>query len=141
MAASSGAVRGYGSTVRIGVGVTPTWTAITGVEEFEFPDQTPDNEDATHLGSPNDTEESIRGMKKVATWALNHHYVPGSAMDTALAAAEASGADLLLELTAVGADAVEYAAYISSYRPTGINPRGKMMAVTTFAVKAKVVPD
>lgn len=139
MAASSGAVRGYGSTVRIGVGVTPTWTKLVGVEEFEFPDQTPDNEDVTHLESPNDTEETIRGMKKAATWALNVHYVPGNATDVALAAVEASGEHFLLELTAVGADAVEYAAYLNSWRPTGINAKSKMMAVATFTVLAKVV--
>ncbi|TYB83941.1 phage tail tube protein [Oceaniovalibus sp. ACAM 378] len=139
MAASSGAVRGYGSTVRVGVGETPVWTKLVGVEEYEFPDQTPDNEEVTHLESPNDTEEFIRGMKKAPTWALNMHYAPGSESDIALTALEASGADYLLELTAVGADPVEYAAYLNSWRPIGINAKGKMMAVATMTVKAKVV--
>lgn len=139
MAASSGAVRGYGSTVKIIVGSgSPVTTSIVGVEEFEFPDQTPDNEDVTHLTSPGDTEEAIRGMKKVAVWALNHHYVPDSDMDVALAAVDASGEDFVLELKAAGATAVQYAAYLNSYRPTGISPRGKMMAVSTFTIKAVV---
>ena len=139
MAVSSGAVRGIGSMVRIGVGVTPTWTEILGVESYEFPDQTPDNEDATHLSSPNDTEEAIRGMKKVASWPLEHHYVPGSGMDTALAAVADSGEDLILELTAGSAAPVEYAAYVNSYRPSTVGPKGKMMATTTFTVKAEIV--
>lgn len=139
MSASSGAVRGYGSTVRVGVGATPDWTKLVGVEEFEFPDQTPDNEDVTHLESPNDTEEMIRGMKKAATWSLNVQYVPGNETDTVLSDLETSGDHFLLELTAVGADAVEYAAYVNSWRPTGINAKSKMMAVVTMTVLAKVV--
>jgi len=140
MPASSGAVRGYGSTVRIGVGETPTWTAIVGIQDLEFPDQTPDSIDVTHLTSPGDTEEMVRDMKKAVSWPLTHHYVPGSAMDTALAAVEASGEDFILEIKANGADAVEYAAYLSSYRPTTIQPKGSVMqAISTFVVKAKVV--
>lgn len=138
MSASSGALRGYGSTVRIGRGEPAVWTKIVGVEEFDFPDQTPDNEDVTHLESPGDTEESIRGMKKAANWSINHHYVPGSEIDQLLSAVDDTGEHFLLELTAVGADAVTYAAYMNSYRPTGINPKGKMMAESTMTVMAKV---
>lgn len=139
MAASSGAVRGYGSTVRVGVGATPEWTVLSGVEEFEFPDQTPDNEDATHLGSPNDTEEAIRGMKKVAVWPLNLHYVPGLPTDVVLTGLDATEEDFILELTPVGATPRQFACFLNSWRPTGIGPRGKMMAVATITVKGELV--
>ncbi|WP_428924993.1 phage tail tube protein [Marinibacterium sp. SX1] len=138
MTASSGAVRGYGSTVRIGVGETPTWTKLVGVEEFEFPDQTPENIDTTWLESPDDTMEAIRGMKQVASWSLDIQYVPGSDTDVALSAVEASEEMFLLELTARGAAAVTYAAYLNSWRPTGISAVNKMMANATFTVMAKV---
>jgi hypothetical protein len=139
MSASSGAVRGYGSTVKILVGATPVETAILGISTFDFPDQTRPNIDATHLGSPNDTEETIPDMKPVVTWALDHHYVPDSDMDVALAAVLASGDDFVLECTAVGAAPKQYAAYLSGYNPTGISPKGIMMAKSTFVVKAEIV--
>lgn len=140
MPASSGAVRGYQSTVKIIVGEDPdeVTTQILGITEFEFPDQTRPNIDATHLNSPGDTEEHIPDMKVAPTWALNHHYVPGSDMDVALSAVEASLEDFILEITAVGADPVQYAAYLNGYRPTGISPKGIMMATSTFTVKAKI---
>lgn len=136
---SSGAVRGYGSTVRIGRGATPTWTKLTGVEEFEFPDQTPDDVPTTHLESPNDTEEAIPGMRKLASWSLNLQYVPGNATDLLLADLESTSETVLLELTAVGGAATEYAAYVKSWRPTGIKATDKMMAVLSMTVMAKVV--
>jgi hypothetical protein len=138
MAASSGAVRGYGSTVKIKVGETPVVTSIVGIGEFEFPDQTRDNLDATCLTSPNDTEEAIQDMKKVAVWALSHHYVPKSDMDVALSALEASGETFILEIKAIGADPVEYVVYLNGYVPTGISPKGIMMAKSTFTVQAKI---
>ncbi|MDF1801724.1 phage tail tube protein [Thalassovita sp.] len=136
---SSGAVRGYGSTVRIGRGETPAWTKLTGVEEFDFPDQTPDDVPVTHLESPSDTEEGIPGMKKLAAWSLNMHYVPGNASDVLLMALADTREAVLLELTAVGAGAVQYAAYVKSWRPTGIKGTDKMMAELSMTVMAKVV--
>ncbi|WP_299145981.1 phage tail tube protein [uncultured Tateyamaria sp.] len=137
---SSGAVRGYGSTVKIIVGGDPgVTTDIVGVGDFEFPDQTPGNIDVTHHGSPGDTEEMIRDMKTAATWALNHHYVPGSDMDAALSAVADSGETFILEITAKDAPPVQFTSYLNSYRPTGIAPKGSvMMAVSTFTVMAQV---
>ena len=139
MAASSGVTRGYGSTVRAGVGEVPDWTKLVGIEEFDFPDQTPDDIDVTHLESPGDTEESINGMKKAVDWDLNLQYAPNSDTDVLLTGLVASGEDFLLEIKAVGATARKWAAYVKSYRPTGINPKGKMMAVAKIRVKAEVV--
>ena len=140
MPASSGAVRGYQSTVKIIVGVeaSAVTTPIVGITDFEFPDQTRGNLDATHLGSPGDTEEYIPDMKPAPTWALSHHYVPDSAMDVALSGVRDSMEDFILEITAVGADPVQYVAYCNGYRPTAISPKGIMMATSTFTVKAKI---
>ncbi len=139
MAASSGVTRGYGSTVRAGVGEVPTFTTIVGVEEFDMPDQTPDDIDVTHLNSPGDTEESIPGMKKAVDWDLNIQYAPGSDTDVLLTSLRVSGEDFLLEIKAVGAEARTWAAYVKNYRATGINAKGKMMSVAKIRVKAEVV--
>ena len=138
MPVSSGAVRGHGSTVEIGVD-TENLVKIAGVEEFDFPDQTPDDIPATHLESPGDTEEAIPGMNKLGAWQVTAPYVPGGAVDTHLTDLAASHAYVLLRLTAVGAAAVTYAAYVKNWCPTGIKSNDKMMAELSVTVMAKVV--
>ena len=137
---SSGAVRGYGATVKIKVGDPEVVTSIVGIETFDFPDQTPDNIDVTHLGSPNDTEEFIPDMKKAPVWPLSHHYVPGSAMDVALKGVAGTGEVFVLEIGAPEADPVEYVAFLNSYRPTNIAAKGGvMLAISTFTVMGVIV--
>lgn len=138
---SSGAIRGTGATVRVGVGSTPDWTTIPGIESFDFPDQTRGELDATHLGSPNDTEEAIPGMRPVATWSVDMHHVPGSAAETLLTGLEASGEAMQLGLKAGGPVATEqaFAGYVKGYIPKGIGPKGLMMATLSVVVQAKIV--
>lgn len=138
--ARSEAVRGYKSKVRIGVGVTPTWTSLVGVEEFDFPDLTRGTEDATHLDSPNDTEEAIPSMRPVADWEIQIQYKEGNDTDVLLLPLATSGEDVVLELTA-GEDgtARKFAAFVRGWRPVGLNSRNKMMATLTMTVMAEVI--
>lgn len=140
MAASSGVTRGYGTTVRVGRGSTPDWHDIVGVEDVNFPDQTPPDVDVTWLNSPNDTEESIRGMKTIGTYVLPLQYVPGSPTDTVLSELEEQGSDedVILEITPSGGGAHQWVAYVNSYRMTSATAKDKKMAEVTFKVKAKI---
>mgnify|MGYP005989687089 CR=1 FL=1 len=137
---SSGAIRGYGSTVEIGVGATPTWTEIVGVESFDFPDQTPPDEDATHLGSPNDTEETIPGMKPVAAWGVDAHYVPGGPVDLLLIGLADTNELVQLRLTPAGSGATAsvFGGYVKSWLPKGINPKSKMLAALSMSIMARI---
>lgn len=140
MSASSGAVRDNGSTVRIGVGADPVvWTNIPGIDEVDFPDQTRPNLDVTHLESPGDTEETIRGMKPVAEWSKTMHYVEGSDADVALVALDASGDTFIMEFKPGAGAARQYSAYVNGYVPSGINPKGVMMAKLTVTIQAEIV--
>lgn len=141
MTVSSGAVRGHGSFVRIGRGATPAWTKLVGVEEFDFPDQVPDDIDTTHLESPGDTEEAIPGMNKMAAWQVNTQYVPGNDTDVLLSDLADSKEHVILELNVVGAAAPkQFVAYVKGWRPTGIKSKDKMMAQLSMTVMAKVNP-
>ncbi|CUH66814.1 hypothetical protein TG4357_02655 [Thalassovita gelatinovora] len=141
MPVSSGAVRGHGSFIRIGRGETPAWTKLVGVEEFDFPDQTPDDIDVTHLESPGDTEEVMPGMNKASSWKINVHHVPGGDTETLLADLAETKEHIILEINVVGAAvAKQFVAYVNSYRPTGIKSKDKMMAEVSLAVMAKVDP-
>lgn len=138
---SSGAIRGKGSTVRVGTGDPVDWLNIPGIESFDFPDQTRGELDATHLGSPNDTEEAIPGMRPVATWSVDMHHVPGSPAEVLLKGLEDSGEPMQLGLKAGGPVAVEeaFGGYVKGYIPKGIGPKGIMMATFSVVVQAKIV--
>jgi len=139
-ASSSGVKRGWGTTVRIGRGATPDWTTLIGTEDSPFPDQTPDGVDTTWQGSPNDTEEEIRGMKKVATWPLPLQYTPGSATDILLSELEEAGSDehVIVEITPAGGASHRWVAFVNSYRATALTAQGKQMAEAVFKVMARL---
>lgn len=144
MAASSGVTLGYGTRIRIGRGTNPiTWTIIKGVEEAQFPDQTPTDVDVTWLESPGRTEESIRGLNTVATFTLPMQYAPGSETDILLSELEAEGSDedVILEITPSDGGAHRWAAYVNSYRMTSATAKDKKMAEAVFKVKAKISAD
>ncbi|MCL4069003.1 hypothetical protein M3484_20815 [Pseudomonas sp. GX19020] len=141
MAASSGVTLGYGTRVRIGRGTTPVeWTIIKGAEEVQFPDQTPTDVDVTWLESPGATEESIRGLKTVATFTLPMQYAPGGETDLLLSDLEQQGSDedFLLEITPSGGATHTWVAYVNTYRMTSATAKDKKMAEAVFKVKAKV---
>ena len=135
---ASGAVRGKGSTVRVGVGDPVVWTVVKGIESFDFPDQSPPELDATTLESPNDTEEAIPGMKPIAVWLVDCHYVPDSTTDTVLKGLEASREAMQLGLKAGTAAERAFAGYVKSYIPKGIGPKGVMMATLSVVVQAEL---
>ena len=137
---SSGAVRGTGATVRVGVGDPVTWITLAGIETFDFPDQTRSELDTTHLGSPNDTEEAIPGMRPVAVWSVDLHHVPGSPTEVALSGLENTGEPMQLGLKAGGAAATEkvFAGYVKGYIPKGIGPKNVQMATFSVIVQAQI---
>lgn len=147
MAASSGVTIGHGTTVRLGRissggGGTVAFTALFGVEEAQFPDQTPDDVDVTHLGSPNGTEETIPGLKKVATLSMPIQYAPGKPTDTLLVELDETDPkeDVILEITPKGGTPHQWYAYLNSWRPTGLNAKDKMMGEAIWKVKARISP-
>jgi hypothetical protein len=136
--ASVGVKLGHGTVVRIGVGATPTWTTLTGVEDVSFPDQTRADEDVTSMDSPNETEEFIPGLRAAADWSVTKHYVPEDAEDVLLAGLEASGAQVLLEITPRGATVPHrWQGYVKKWLPS-MPVKGAMKAELTMKIMRKV---
>jgi hypothetical protein len=131
---------GHGSTVRIGRGATPTWTALVGFDTVSFPAQPRADVDTTHSQSPNATEESIPGLRSGADFTLNLHYVQGGAIDVLLSDLEDTGELVLLEITPAGAGstAVEWQAYVKEWTPT-LPTRDKQTANLVMRIQNKVV--
>lgn len=138
MGASTGVTLGYDTIVRAGVGSPAVWVEWIGFDDVNFPDQTPDDVDVTHLRSPGGTEESIPGLKKVANFVLPLQYVPGSATDVSIAALEATGEDFIFEITPSGGGAHQWVAYVANYRMSSAPAKDKKMAEVSLRVKAKI---
>lgn len=137
--ASTGVKLGHGSVVRIGRGVTPTWTTLTGVEDITFPDQTRGDEDVTSMDSPNETEEFIPSLRTAADWSLTKHYVPEDAEDVLLLSLEASGELVMLSILPKGATvAHQWQGYVKKWLPT-MPVKGAMKGEIGMKIMAKVV--
>lgn len=76
------------------VEATTTWTQILGIETLPFPEQVPEDIDATHMQSANRTRESIVGLLPSVDTTLEKQFWDGHAGDTLL--------DTLAGLSAAG---------------------------------------
>lgn len=109
------------------VSETTTWTQILGFTDLPFPDQVPEDQDATHMQSPGRTRETIPGLLPVVDWSQEKQLWPGHAGDTlldTLAALTAAGTreDVLMEFNLDPAgDSLRrtYRGYVNSFTPTG----------------------
>jgi hypothetical protein len=112
----------HGATIRVGRGDTPTWTAITGLQNVEWPDQMPADDDITNMASPGYAEENMPGILPAVDFAADMLLDDGSAGDTALVALNARDAATgekelhLLEITA-GDKTITHVAYVKQYKP------------------------
>lgn len=111
------------------------WTQVYGFESLPFPEQVPEDEDVTHMQSPNNTKETIPGMLPVADWSQEKQLWAtddGDILLEELSALTAAGTkeDVLFEFnmnptgTAIRRT---YRGYVNSYTPTG-SVGGKAMA-------------
>ena len=136
-----------GRTALVAEVLTTTWTQIYGFETLPFPDQTPSDEDATHMNSPGRTKETVPGLMSVASWSQEKQLWPGDPGDTLL--------DDLVELTKAGTkeDVIfefnikpdgtsirrAYRGYVDVFTPTG-TVGGKAMSAVGAKLMNSVTP-
>ncbi|WP_444452571.1 hypothetical protein ACTTAI_16345 [Rhodobacter capsulatus] len=110
---------GHGTIVRIGRGSTPVWTTLSGCEDVTFPAQKRADEDVTSMDSPNETEESIGGLKAAADWKVTKHYVPDDAEDELLTDLVETREKVILEITPPGSTIPrKWLGYVQGWTPT-----------------------
>lgn len=136
---------GYGTVIRVGRGVGPTWTQIMGGEQAGVPSQPPEDIDVTHFQSPGRTRESSPGLKPVADFELELQYWPESATDillTELADLTSTGEReiVLLEITPNGGQTWVFQAYLNEYVPS-MSVAEKQMVSARWKVMARVLVD
>jgi hypothetical protein len=132
---------GYGSTVRIGVGATPTWTALDLVGDLELPDEQVDEIEVSHMQSPNGRKQFIPGMTDSGEVSVPLNYVPGNATDVLLQSLRASREEVLIEFT-IGEDGTPetYSGFLKGYSRTApVND--KATATVTFRLNAQIIEE
>lgn len=133
---------GYGTTVRIGRGATPTWTELAFVGDVEMPDEQVDEVEVTHMKSPGRRKQFIAGLNDGGEVGVPMNYIPGSATDMLLRSIKTSGEQVLIEITLPapsGQTAVPetFSGYLSGYARTApVND--KMTATATFRLSESV---
>ncbi|MGR3749590.1 phage tail tube protein [Paracoccus sp. (in: a-proteobacteria)] len=135
---------GYGTTVEVGVGETPVWTALAGVKDVSLPDSQVDEVEVTSMDSPNRTREYIAGLNDNGEVSMDMNYVPLSPTDVLLRDIKASGETVQIRFSVpneanTAAPYVEtYAGFCKGYGRTA--PVGDaMMATATFRISAEII--
>ncbi|WP_323041144.1 phage tail tube protein [Gemmobacter sp.] len=108
---------GWGAVIRIGRGVTPTWTTLAGVGDFSFPQMQADDIDVTSHSSPDRTKEFIPGMIDNGEMSIPLDSVPGSTQDILLRVLNQTKELIQVGITPAGTGLTEevYACYVRSY--------------------------
>lgn len=130
---------GYGSTVRIGRGETPTWTELAFVGDVDAPDEQTDDVEVTHMKSPGRRKQFIAGLTDGGEVSVPMNYIPGSPTDVLLKSIKSSGEEVMIEIT-LGEDGEPetYAGYCKGYGRTA-PVADKMMATAVFKLSEQVV--
>ncbi|MBT0779553.1 phage tail tube protein [Paracoccus sp. pheM1] len=130
---------GYGATVRIGRGATPTFTEIELIGDLALPDEQVDEVEVTHMKSPGRRRQYIAGLIDSGEITIPMNYIPESATDVLLQSIKASGEEVILEITLAGATEPEsFAAFLKGYARTAPID-DKMTAEATFRLSAQIV--
>ena len=132
----------HGATLRVGRGETPTWTAITGLQNIEWPDRMPIDQDITNQASPGLAEENMPGILPAVDWSIDHLLDDGSAGDTALTALNARSTttgekELHLVEISVGGKTITCLGYLKDYKPVG-QLKGVVTMRSTWRLMATV---
>jgi hypothetical protein len=118
-----------------------TFTQVYGFTDLPFPDQAPQDQDATHLQSPGRTSETMPGFLPVVDWSQDKQLWatdPGDVILLALDALTAAGTkeNVLIEFNIKpdgGSIRRTYRGYVNTYTPTGGGTGG--IAMASLAIK------
>lgn len=138
MPGSTGVDIGHGTVVRFGVGATPVWTQLLGLEDVTFPNSQTDEIEVTHMQSPNRTKEFMAGLNDNGEVSFSVHWIPGGPQDTVVMGIKASGEIIQVEFTAAnGGEPEIYAGFVKGYeRMAPVN--GAMKATILVRVSGRI---
>lgn len=121
------------------------FTQIYGFTDLPFPDQSPQDQDVTHLQSPGRTNETTPGLLPVVDWSQDKQLWaadPGDVILFALDALTALGTkeNVLIEFNLDpegGSIRRTYAGYVNTYTPAGAGTGGVAIASLMIKIHAR----
>ncbi|MBK4216134.1 hypothetical protein JJJ17_09370 [Paracoccus caeni] len=132
---------GYGSTVRIGRGATPTFTELALIGDLDLPDEQIDEVEVTHMKSPGRRRQFIAGLIDSGELTIPMNYIPNSPSDVLCRELKASGEDVIVEITITeGGTPEQFVGFVNGYnRSAPIDD--KMTAEVTFRLSSFIEPE
>lgn len=129
---------GYGSTVRIGRGATPSWTELALIGDLEMPDEQVDEVEVTHQKSPGRRRQFIAGLIDSGELSIPMNYIPGSPTDTLCKELKASGEEVIIGIKLTDDPDIEedqFTGFLKGYARTAPID-DKMTAEATFRLSS-----
>lgn len=128
---------GYGSVLELAPYENPTAFEYVGeVRNFTLPSDTTEQQQATHMQSPNKTHEFVPGMTDPGEFGFEMNYVPGSESDLIMLAAK--GKRKRVRITVPNGVQVLFTGARQSYEKTA-ETEGVMTASASFKVSGEPV--
>jgi hypothetical protein len=135
--AETGAMLGYGSTLELAPYETPNaFQYIAEVKNFTLPSDTTDQQDVSHMQSPNKTREFLDGFSDPGEFSCEMNFIPGSPSDAILIAAK--GKRKRVRITFPNGVQVLFTGSRQSYEKTA-ETENAMMANVSFKVSGEPI--
>ena len=128
---------GKGTIVRIGRGLTPTWTTLARAGDLDFPQAMADELDVTAQDSPGNAKEFIGGLIDNGTVDIPLQYLEGGPTDVLLKAILVTGELVQLEMTPRGGVAEKWVAFCKGYARSA-PVQGVQTSTATFRVNGTI---
>lgn len=128
---------GYGSTLELAPYETPNaFEYVAEVKNFTLPSDTTEQQDVTHMQSPNKTREFIDGFTDPGELGFEMNYVPGSRSDNLMLAAK--GKRKRVRITFPNGVQVLFSGSRQSYEKTA-ETESAMIATASFKVSGEPI--
>jgi len=128
---------GYGSVLELAPFEDPTaFEYVSEVRNFSLPSPATDQQQATHMQSPNKTHEYVPGMTDPGEFGCEMNYIPGSASDLLMLAAK--GKRKRVRITAPNGVQVLFTGSRQTYEKTA-ETEGVMTASVSFKVSGEPI--
>lgn len=137
---------GWGGKLYLGTANTEgSLVQLAEVRSVGFPQDQTDEQEVTHLLSPNRYKEFIQGLIDAGEFNATFNYVPGSATDLALTDAKATGTVRKVRIVVPSDDGTgtadwnfTFSAFVKKYAPDTLEPNAPIQAMATFRVTGAV---
>jgi len=134
----SDAMIGYGTFFHISQDGGATWFEMGEVFNITPPSDTVDQQDVTHMQSPQRRREFIPGLSDPGSASFEQNFIPGSASDLKVQSIRAAGEQVLCRITFPNAVTWKFTGQVESYEPA-VPTEDKMTCTVSWKVSGSTI--